>query len=141
MVEHFHRTFKAPLMSRCKDSNWFTQLPWVLLELRTTPKDTLDVLAAEIVQGNLLVFPGEFFQPAISFDNLKRLRHVVRKFTPSCQTYKPPAKQHLPTDLQSATHIFLHNDSSKPPLNATYTGPFLVIRRTLKLFLLNIHGK
>ncbi|XP_068237181.1 uncharacterized protein [Palaemon carinicauda] len=37
MVELFHRTLKAP---------WFTQLPWVLLGLRTTPKDTLDISAA-----------------------------------------------------------------------------------------------
>ncbi|XP_068228065.1 uncharacterized protein [Palaemon carinicauda] len=46
MVEHFHHILKAALMSLCKDSNWFTQLPWVLLGLRTTSKDPLDILAA-----------------------------------------------------------------------------------------------
>ncbi|KAK3880962.1 hypothetical protein Pcinc_014612 [Petrolisthes cinctipes] len=38
MVECFHRTLKAALMSRCKNSTWFSQLSWVILGLRTTPK-------------------------------------------------------------------------------------------------------
>jgi len=40
MVERFHRTLKAALMSRCSNSMWFSQLPWVL-GLRTTPKDSM----------------------------------------------------------------------------------------------------
>ncbi|XP_068220447.1 uncharacterized protein [Palaemon carinicauda] len=60
-VERFHHTLKADLMSRYKDSNRFTQLPWVLLGLRTTPKDGLDVTASEMVYGDLLVIPVEFF--------------------------------------------------------------------------------
>ncbi|XP_068210318.1 uncharacterized protein [Palaemon carinicauda] len=46
MDEPFHSTLKADLMSRCKDSNWFTKFSWALLGLMTTPKDALDVLGS-----------------------------------------------------------------------------------------------
>ncbi|XP_068206170.1 uncharacterized protein [Palaemon carinicauda] len=70
MVESFHRTLKAALISRCKDSNWFTQLSWVLLGLRTITKDTLIVLAAGIEYDNPLVVLIKFSPPAPSCDNL-----------------------------------------------------------------------
>ncbi|XP_068215822.1 uncharacterized protein [Palaemon carinicauda] len=60
-IERFHRAIKAALMSCCKDSNLFTRLLWVLLGLRITPKDALNVLAAEMVYGDLLVVSGKFF--------------------------------------------------------------------------------
>ncbi|XP_068204280.1 uncharacterized protein [Palaemon carinicauda] len=72
VVERFHRTLKAALMSFCKDSNWFTQLSWFLLGLRTTPKDTLDISAAK------LVVPAKFFPSTTSSDNLQRIRHVPK---------------------------------------------------------------
>ncbi|XP_068223946.1 uncharacterized protein [Palaemon carinicauda] len=70
MVERFHCTRKVPLMSHCKDSNWFTKLLGVLLGLRTTPKDALDVLTAELVYGDPLVVPSKFYSSATSSDNL-----------------------------------------------------------------------
>ncbi|XP_068225749.1 uncharacterized protein [Palaemon carinicauda] len=141
MVERFHRTLKTALMSRCKDSNWFIMLPWVLQELRTAPKATLDVSAAEMLYGDPLVIPGEFFRSTTSSDDLQCIRHVVGKFTPCCQTYKPPAKHHIPRDLHSATHVFLHIETSKPPLTTSCSGPYLVIQCSPKAFLLNIRGK
>ncbi|XP_068236955.1 uncharacterized protein [Palaemon carinicauda] len=113
MVERFHRTLKAVLMSRCKDSNWFTYFPWVLLGLRATPKHALDVSAAEMVFA--------------SSDNLLCIHPVVGKFTSCRQTYKPTVKPHILTDLHPLTHVSLRNDTSKPPLTPLYTGPLLVV--------------
>ncbi|XP_068215785.1 uncharacterized protein [Palaemon carinicauda] len=45
VVEHIHHTLKAALMSPCNKSNWFTQLPCILLGLSTTSNDALDVSA------------------------------------------------------------------------------------------------
>ncbi|XP_068201538.1 uncharacterized protein [Palaemon carinicauda] len=123
-------------MSRYKDSNCFTQLPWFLLGLRTNLNDALDISAAEMVYGNLLVVPAEFFPSATSSDD-----NVVGKYTPCRETYKPPAKHYMLTDLHSAMHVFLRNDTSKPPLTPSYTGPFIVIRHSPKAFQLNIRGK
>ncbi|XP_068250725.1 uncharacterized protein [Palaemon carinicauda] len=88
MVELFNRSLKAALMSRCKDSNWFTQLPWVLLGLRTSPKDDLDFPAAEMVYGDPLVVLAKFFPSVISSYDLQHIRHIVGKFTPCRQTHK-----------------------------------------------------
>ncbi|XP_068238529.1 uncharacterized protein [Palaemon carinicauda] len=140
IVERFHRTLKAALMSHWKDSNWLIHLPF-LLGLRTTPKDALDILAAEIVYGDRLNFPADFFPSATSSNTLQHLLYVVEKFTPCHKTCNPPGKQHIPTDLQYATHIFLCNDLSKPGLMLRYTGPFLVIHYMPNAFSINIRSE
>ncbi|XP_068229380.1 uncharacterized protein [Palaemon carinicauda] len=141
MVERLHRTLKAALMSSIKDSNWFTQLPWVFMGLMSTPKDALDILVAEMVNGDPLVIHAEFFPSATSSDDLQRIHHVGGKFTPYQQSYKPKKKHQIPTHLHSATHVILCNNTSKPLLLFPYTGTFLVSRRNPKAFLLNIRGK
>ncbi|XP_068237150.1 uncharacterized protein [Palaemon carinicauda] len=72
IIEHFYRNPQSSFfMSFYKDSNWFTQLPWVLLGPRTTLTDALNILAAEMVYGDLLVIPADFFfSSATSPDNL-----------------------------------------------------------------------
>ncbi|XP_068243942.1 uncharacterized protein [Palaemon carinicauda] len=137
-VECFHLALKAVLMSSCNDSNWFTHLPWVLLGLRTTPRDTLDVSAAEIVYGDPLVVPAKYFPSTTSSGNIQRLCHVVGKFIPWHQTYKPPAKQHIQIDLHSAMYVFMHSDTIKPLL---IHGPFPRDPSYAEGFLINIRGK
>ncbi|XP_068247821.1 uncharacterized protein [Palaemon carinicauda] len=129
MVERFHHTLKAAAMT-----NWFTQLTWVLLGLRTTPKNDLNILAADMVYSDLLVVLAEFF-----------LSNLLLQY--------PVPKSHygiiyfLPPDLQARneaahTKIFTHfNDTSKLSLMPPYTGSFLVICRTPRDFLIHIHGK
>ncbi|XP_068210522.1 uncharacterized protein [Palaemon carinicauda] len=142
MVEYFHCALKPALMSHYKDYNWFTQLPWVLFGLRTTPKDTLYVSAAETVYGPLDPSAG-FFPSATSSDNLQHQRHVVGRFISCCQTYKPPAKQHMATDLHKPSHVFLRNDTIKSLRMLPFVGPFPcdLIRRTTKGFVLKIRGR
>ncbi|XP_068228090.1 uncharacterized protein [Palaemon carinicauda] len=87
MAERFYCILKAALMSRCKDSNWFIQFPWVLLGLKTTPKYGLDVLTAEMVYSDPLVVPTKFLPSVTSSGNLQRillenLRHVARLTKP-----------------------------------------------------------
>ena len=61
LVECFHRTMKAALKARLTDGpNWFDELPWVLLGLRTAPKDYLQSSSAELVYGKPLIVPGTF---------------------------------------------------------------------------------
>ncbi|GFR95202.1 Pol polyprotein [Elysia marginata] len=44
LVERFHRTLKGALRARLQGPNWADELPWVLLGLRTAPKEILDHL-------------------------------------------------------------------------------------------------
>ena len=140
MVERLHRTLKASLMSRCTGTSWFSQLPWVLLGLRTAPKEGLDASPAEMVYGDPLVIPGEFFPDAPSNNDLIRLRRIVGKFAPCRQTYKPTTRRFIPKDLHSSKYVFLRNDASSQPLTPPYSGPFEVMQRKEKAFLLRIKG-
>ncbi|KAK3889682.1 hypothetical protein Pcinc_006248 [Petrolisthes cinctipes] len=119
-------------MSRCNNSTWSSQLPWVLLGLRTTPKEGVDASPAEMVFGEPLVVPGEFFPDAPSNNNISRLRNIVGKLAPCKQTYKPPDHCYIPRDLHSTKHVFLRTDAQTPPLTPPYSGPYEVIERRKK---------
>ncbi len=71
MIERWHRQLKDALRARLAGSDWPEHLPWVLLSLRTTPKEDAAVSSAELVFGSQLCLPGEWLadseQPASSF--------------------------------------------------------------------------
>ncbi|XP_076042117.1 uncharacterized protein LOC143026014 [Oratosquilla oratoria] len=60
MMERLRRTLKATLMSRGTEASWCTQLPWVLLGLRTSPEYGLDISPAEMIYSDPVVIPGDF---------------------------------------------------------------------------------
>ncbi|XP_068228082.1 uncharacterized protein [Palaemon carinicauda] len=111
------------------------------LDKKTTPKDALDIWSAEMVCGDPLIVPAEFFPSAASSDKLQPLCHAVGKSTPCHKTYKSPAKQLIPTDLHSSTHVCICTDTSKSPVMPPYTGLLPMIRCTAKAFLHNMRGK
>ena len=92
MAERTHRTLKAALMARCTGPDWKSQLPWVLLGLRTTPQKwfTRETIAV----------PGEFFptdlQPATN-KQLAELRRTVGKYR-STEAGLPGQRRTRPTD-------------------------------------------
>ena len=140
LVERMHRTLKAALMTRCKDASWMSQLPWVLLGLRTTPKDGTDVSAAELVYGDPLVIPSEFFPATSTSPDLVRLRSKVGDLSPFPQTYSDTRKTHVPESLKKASHVFVRIDSHRAPLTPPYSGPYKVLQRNDKALLLLIKG-
>ena len=139
MVERFHRSLKSALMARCTSSSWASNLPWVLLGLRTTPKEGIDAAAAEMVYGDNLHVPADFFSSS-SNQTLQQLRDTVAKFAPCRQTYRDERKTYTPPDLQTASHVFIRVDAHKPPLTPPYTGPFKVLQRKDKAYKLDIRG-
>ena len=72
MIERFYRTLKTALKARLTGPNWVEELPWALLELRTTPKEDLGYSSAELVYDEPLTIPGELVSPisAKSMDDL-----------------------------------------------------------------------
>ena len=92
-------------MAQNIESITHSELPWVLLGLRTMPKDGLNHSSADIVYGQPLVVPGEFFPYDSTADqsHAESLRRIVRDLAP-CR----PSKQHqhttiyVPAELKSS---------------------------------------
>ena len=139
MVERLHRTLKAALMARCNSSRWSFELPWVLLGLRTSPKEGDDIAAAEKVYGDNLTVPADFF-PTGSEPNIRDLRSTVEKFIPCKQTYRDTRKTYTHPDLHTSSHVFIRVDAAKQPLTPPYTGPYKVLQRKPKAFQLQIRN-
>ncbi|MEO1419314.1 MAG: hypothetical protein AAFW00_28935, partial [Bacteroidota bacterium] len=139
LVERFHRTLKAALMSRCATGNWFHHLPWVLLGLRTTPKSADDISPSERVFGEVVSVPGDFFA-STHLSSPRDVRNTVQKLLPTPQTYKP-RNTYIPPDLQDASHVFTRVDAVKPPLSRPYRGPYKIIARNQKALKLDLGNK
>ncbi|XP_068250855.1 uncharacterized protein [Palaemon carinicauda] len=97
-------------------------LSWVILGLSTTPKATLDISAAEMVYGDPLVVHAEFFSVRNLLCQYPEPTSHCGKIYPMPPDLQALAKQHAPTDLHSSTHVFLCNNTSKPPLTPPYTS-------------------
>ena len=146
MIERWHRTLKTSLMSRCTGSDWIHHLPWVLLGLRTTPKEGINISAAEMVFGQPLVVPGEFFPCYTNptdptHTDLQAARWAARQFTPCLPTHPTHRDTYIPKSLQSTDYVFVRQDLVKPALSPPYRGPYHIIERSDKAYLLDIHGK
>ncbi len=64
LVERAHCQLKEGLKESLASHAWPSHLPWVLLGMRTTPKDDSAVSSAELVYGIPLVLPSEFVDAA-----------------------------------------------------------------------------
>ncbi len=89
MVERAHRQLKDALRARAAGHDWPTHLPWVLLGLRTAPKEDSNISSAELCLGAPLTLPGEFIA------GLSRRRRSL--WTP-CRRRRPrPRRARAPT--------------------------------------------
>ena len=145
LVERFHRHLKAALKARLKDANWLDVLPWVLLGIRTAPKEDLRTSSAKLVYGAPLTVPGDFVTaphaPVSTAQHLQQLRDKVQSLAPvpTSAHGTPPAA--LPTSLNNAQFVFVRRDSHRPPLQRPYEGPFAVLEAGVKTFKLAVGNR
>jgi len=138
MVERFHRSLKNALRARCNGSNWSGHLPWVLLGLRTVPKDC-GISCAEMVYGTPLVLPGEFVDHLSSETDDKFFVNLSEKMRQMPVMLTRPISQEqrrdrVPDELRAATHVFIRRDGHVPPLAQLYEGPFRVVSKDEKVY-------
>ena len=60
MVKRYHRQLKDALRARLAGADWYHHLLWVLLGLRSAPKEDSVESSAETVYGSPLTLPGQF---------------------------------------------------------------------------------
>ena len=146
LVERLHRHLKASLIARLKGSTWMDELPWVLLGIRTAPKEDLGVSVAELVYGGPLTLPGEFVVPGVEArenptDLLPHLRSVVRSFRPVTPAIHQSGPPPMPTNLQNSKFVFIRRDGHRPPLQPPYEGPFHLLRAGPKYCLVDLGNR
>ena len=142
LVERFHRNLKESLKARLTGPNWVDELPWVMLGIRTAPKEDLGTSSAELVFGAPLTVPGDFVHtPGTLPDatgHLGRLREAVGNLRPipPASHGQPPSS--VPPSLLSAKYVFIRRGPRGTPLQPPYDGPFKVITANDKTFTLEI---
>ena len=154
MVERVHRVLKERLMARSRSPAWMDHLPLVLLGIRTSVRQDSDWCPAELVYGATLRLPGELLAPPdscglpITTDFVSRLRSSLAAMRPS------PSAHHrskaslgsdsyvgVPPSLVGASHVYVRVDSVRRPLSRPYEGPFRVLERSPKTFVLSRAGR
>lgn len=145
LVERFHRQLKAAIMCHA-DSNWVDILPLVLLGIRSSFKEDLQASSAELVYGETLRLPGEFFQPTIAdstdiSDFTTRLRRFAEKLQPTPAARHNKNKIFIYKELLTSSHVFLRDDTVRGALKPPYTGPHEVLERGDKVFKLMLKGR
>nr|XP_027215147.1 uncharacterized protein LOC113808018 [Penaeus vannamei] len=89
IIERWHRTLKTTLTARCTTATWTSKLLRLLLGFRTTPNEDLAHSAAEMVYGQPLVVPREFFpNDGASDTQIEDLRRVARVLQCSPRAFK-----------------------------------------------------
>ena len=147
MVERLHRQLKASQKARTTSSNWFDELPMVLLGIRSSWRVDPGCSPAELVYGSTLRIPGEFLQPHdartvepdVTF--LRHLQQTMRSFQPPTPQFHGQPSVYVPANLAPAKFVYVRKDSHKHPLQRPYDGPYLVLNKSDKFFTVDIKGR
>lgn len=143
IIERFHRTLKAALMTKNVDK-WSELLPLVLLGLRSAYKPDLKASAAEMVFGTHLRIPGEFFsepnhQSETEF--VDKLRAQMQEIRPTQTSWHTTEKPFVHPTLNTCSHVFVRVDKIRSALVQPYEGPFEILARQPKYFKVLVRGK
>lgn len=145
MIERTHRVIKAAL--KCRSSaDWVGELPTVLLGMRAAVKEDLNATSSELVYGETIRLPGEFFetcteqQPSSDFVVQLR-RHFQSMRTTETHHHTRTTPTFIPKKLASCSHVFVRHDAVRSPLQKPYDGPYEVVSRNSNKFVVLIKGK
>lgn len=147
MVERWHRSLKQALMSRLSDcAQWCDELPTALLGLRSVGRSDNGVSPAEYVYGQPMRLPGDFYDISdrcIGDDHsfLRQLRENIRKFKPVSSESRNSRTLFIHRDLNKCEFVFVRNDAVRKPLVPPYDGPYRVIKRSNKVFSIQLPNR
>jgi transposase InsO family protein len=120
MVERLHRRLKDALRARAATAaNWANHVPWVLLSLRTAPREDDGISPAERTYGSPLVVPGQFLiHNEINFEKVQQNVNNILSKNPSLPRHNIPAGQQqppsLPPELERAPLVLVRGEWRPP---------------------------
>ena len=144
LIERLHRTLKAALISH-EDTQWTKSLATVLLGLRAAFKESINASSAELVYGQELQLPGQFFkQPQEDVNNtgefLTSLKYCMSQLQPVKQMCQSQKQIFVHKDLELSTHVWVRRENGRS-LESKYVGPYQVIEKNPKYFKIRIGSK
>jgi hypothetical protein len=141
LVERTHRRLKEALKARLAGSDWPSHLPWLLLGLRAAPREDSGLSVAELLYGAPLSLPGRVQTAAEPAADV--FGSQLRSSLPCVATRPPPAKggSEPAAELFQSTHVYVRSPPAAGVLCTAYRGPYEVIKRTPKFFILKIGQK
>lgn len=145
LVERFHRQLKAAITCHA-DPNWTETLPLVLLGIRSAFKEDLQSSSAELLYGEPLRLPGDFFDQSVAnhttdiTDFSARLKSFAENLRPVATQHHSSKKVFVYKELATCSHVFLREDALRGSLQPAYTGPYKVITRSEKYYKILIKG-
>ena len=139
ILERFHRTLKTALIARGNTDRWKYDLPIILLGLRASLKEDMGCSPAELVYGQPLRLPGEFFTKSFesidTYPLLIILRETFANLKPVVTSHHSIQKPFIHKNLFDSDYVFLRIESRKS-LTPRYEGPYKVIKRFSKNFII-----
>ena len=138
MIERYHRQIKDALRAGLAGVDWYHHLPWVLLGLRSAPKEDSAISSAEMVYGSPLTLPDQFLDapnpPKQEF--IQDIRDKINQKPPPPTNHhnKLSSTSYIPNDLNKAKFVLVRRDGRVPPLSPLYDGPYKVLERLEKKF-------
>ena len=143
MVERFHRQFKAAIKCH-RHARWTETLPTVLLGIRAAWKEDLKSTSSEMLYGQQLRLPGELLSQSTgssASEFVRSLREHVRQLRPVQGARHGEKSIFIFKDLATAEQVFVRHDGPKAILQCPYEGPFQVVSRSDKTFVVRIRGR
>lgn len=143
MIERQHRQLKASI--RCHNTeDWVDCLPLILLGIRTAVKEDLQTTSAELVYGEQLSLPGQILD--VSYEEsqsefINRLQKNIKSHVAVTPQRHGTYKIFVPQRLSDCTHVFVRRDTLTKCLQKPYDGPYKVLKRNNKTFVVDIGGK
>lgn len=145
LVERLHRTLKASLMASLQNHhNWLDILPLVMLGLRSALKPDIGCSPAQLVFGEPIRLPHQFFSPTNALPNRDFVRNIstaiarLRPVPTSWHQAQEPPPTFVSPHLSQASHVFVRVDAHRGSLDRPYKGPYPVVHRGQKSFLLDL---
>jgi transposase InsO family protein len=137
VLERFHRRLKEALRARAATTDWPLHLPWVLLGLRTAPREDSGVSTAELVYGCALQLPGQLLaaeeqSPLIFVQQLNSGLPCVSPLP------TPDEKTAVSQQLRAAKFVYIKAPPAASSLSPAFRGPYAVHKRSEKFYIVKI---
>ena len=135
MVERIHHTLKAALCAHGGADAWKDNLPWVLLGMRSAPREESGVSAAEAALQQQLVVPGQLPSPSRRPAGLEELPVPPPVIPPTGCSYAQAATT---SALDGADWVYVGKGRASRPMADKNSSLYKVLERGNKAWKMQV---